>query len=163
MLYCPRMQHFPTKVTKLVTREQICTICCISHPENIPPNDETGYPLCATHYGELYRYLHPVNKNCGTCNKWLIERSKFRKCPNPPVVQRFLHENTPFTGDICPEDIVCISCYKAHLVILKHSSDTVQSLDEDLEDVIKKLKLELLKYVQKKGHYVMPYTSRLFL
>ena len=67
----PECSIFPQKVTKLVTREQICTIFSISNPE--PPNDETGYPLCATHYGELYRYLHPVNKNCRTCNKRLIE------------------------------------------------------------------------------------------
>ena len=133
----PECSIFPQKVTKLVTMEQICTIFSMSNPE--PPNDETGYPRCATHYGELYRYLHPVNKNCRTCNKRLIERSKFRKCPNPTVIQRFLHENTPFTGDIHAEDIVCIACYKAHLVILKHSSDTVQSLDQDLADAIKNL------------------------
>ena len=137
----PECSIFPQKVTKLVTMEQICTIFSMSNPE--PPNDETGYPLCATHYGELYRYLHPVNKNCRTCNKRLIERSKFRKCPNPTVIQRFLHENTPFTGDIHAEDIVCIACYKAHFVILKRSSDTVQSLDQDLADAIKNLKHEL--------------------
>jgi hypothetical protein len=61
----------------------------------------------------------------------VTERSKFRKCPNPTVIQRFLHENTPFTGDIRAEDIVCIACYKAHLV---NSSDAVQSLDKNLAE-----------------------------
>ena len=36
---------------------------------------------------------------------------------------------------------ICNACYKAHLVVIKHSNSAVESLDEDLASVIRKLRL----------------------
>ena len=47
--------------------DQLCDV--ISHLST----REDGYPLCTTHYGELYRFLNPVNRNCRTCNKFISD------------------------------------------------------------------------------------------
>ena len=138
----PNCSTSPQKVTKLVTREELCHIFSISDEENLPAN-ESGFPLCIIHYGELYRHLHPVTRNCTTCKKRITDCTKSRKCPNPALVQSFLCQNTNFTGEITANNQICNECYKAHLVVIKHSNSAVESLDEDLASVIRKLRAEL--------------------
>ena len=95
-------------------------------------HDISGYPLCITHYGELYRKLHPVSKNCKTCNKAITDPTKTRKCPDPALIENFLQQNTGFMAKIGVEDRICYACYKAHLVIIKQTNNTTESLDQDL-------------------------------
>ena len=125
--------------TKVVNKEGFL---CIVDTDNTSPDNENGYPLCIRHYGELYRYIHPINKNCKTCNKTL-DHTKSQKCLEPIFIQRFLLQNTDFAGEINVEDRICFACYKAHLVIIKHTSNTANSTDQDLSSLIDKLKTEL--------------------
>ena len=69
-----------------------------------------------------------------------FDHTKSRKCPDPILIQRFLLQNTDFAGEINVEDRICFACYKAHLVIIKHTSN---STDQDLSSLIDKLKTEL--------------------
>ena len=139
----PNCRTSPQKVTKLVTREELCHIFSISDQEILPANNESGFPLCIIHYGELYRHLHPLTRNCTTCKKRITDCTKSRKCPNPALIQSFLRQNTNFTGEITANNQICNACYKAHLVVIKHSNSAVESLDEDLASVIRKLRAEL--------------------
>ena len=77
----PNCRTSPQKVTKLVTREELCHIFSISDQESLLANDESGFPLCIIHYGELYRHLHPVTRNCTTCKKCITDCTKSLKCP----------------------------------------------------------------------------------
>ena len=121
------------KVTKLVTSDQLCHVFVISHLSA----REDGYPLCTTHYGELYRFLNPVNRNCHICNKFISDRTKFRKCPNPTLIKSYLQQHTNFTGDISADDMVCTACHK---VIIKQIIPKTLSLDKDLIEALKKSK-----------------------
>ena len=51
----PECDNAAYKVTKLVTSDQyeLCDVFVISHLST----REDGYPLCTTHYGELYWFL----------------------------------------------------------------------------------------------------------
>ena len=51
--------------------------------------------------------------------------------------------STDFAGEINVEDRICFACYKAHLVIIKHTINTANSTDQDLSSLIDKLKTEL--------------------
>ena len=130
------------KLTKLVNNEQLWRQFSMPDTHNPVGNDVSGYPLCTTHYGELYRKLHPVIKNCKTCNK-VIDHAKHRKCPDPTLIERFLQHNTSFSGTIDANDPICYACYKAHLVIVKLTSSTTDSSDHDLHTLIQQLKGEL--------------------
>ena len=127
------------KVTKLVTSDQLCDAFALAHLST----RMDGYPLCTTHYGELYRFLNPVNRNCCTCNKFISDRTKFRKCPNSTLITSHLQQHTNFTGDIGSNDIVCNACYKAQLVIIMHIENRTPSLDQDLIEALKKIKSEV--------------------
>ena len=109
-----------SKVTKLVAKANLCDILGVEI-ENAEPSDEEGTALCMEHYGALYRHLNPFNKKCITCDKTLNDVTKSRKCPDPALVQRFLQQNTEFSGQISIEDRVCYACYRAHLIIIKHT------------------------------------------
>ena len=131
------------KVTKLVNHEQICEFFSMPDTDNLETNDVSGYPLCITHYGQLYRKLHPFSKNCKTCDKLITDHTKYRKCPDPTLIGKFLQQNMDFTGKIYVEDHICYACYKSHLVIIKLTNNTKDSSDQDLFALIQQLKAEL--------------------
>ena len=62
----------------------------------------------------------------------MTDMSKSRACPQPDVIQKYLRENTEFSGEICNDDRVCYACYKSHLITIKHLNSTVNSTDADL-------------------------------
>ena len=93
------------------------------------------------HY--IYRHINPININCKTCKKYILDHTKSQKCPDPILIQRFLQQNTYFTGQICIEDRICNVCYKAHLVIIKHTNNTTSSTGQDLSCLIDRIKTEL--------------------
>ena len=66
----------------------------------------------------------------------MTDISKSRTCPQPQVIQKYLRDNTDFVGEICTDDKVCYTCYKSHLIIIKHINSTVSSTDADLHSLI---------------------------
>ena len=72
-----------------------------------------------------------------------LDHTKSRKCPDPTLIQRFLQQNIDFTGQISIEDRICYVCYKAHLVIIKHTNNTTNSIGQDLSCLIDRVKTEL--------------------
>lgn len=140
--YVPGCSDSVQRVTKLADKESLCAILDI-HTENAAPDDKRGFPLCIEHYGVLYRCLNPESRKCKACNKRILEHTKSRKCPDPMLIQRFLQQNTDFSSQICAEDHICYSCYKAHLVIIKHINNTTSSTDQDLCCIIDQVKTEL--------------------
>lgn len=69
--------------------------------------------------------------------------TKTRKCPEPSVIQNFLRRNTEFIGEINDRDLVCDTCCRGHLVILKHLQKTINSTDSDLRATLNKIKEEM--------------------
>ena len=90
--------------------------------------DEEATPI---HYGALYKALNPTNRlrKCITCGKSFTDPLKSHSCPEPELVQKFLVQNTEFSGQIRSEHCVCFACYKANLVIIKHLNDKIASTD----------------------------------
>lgn len=99
-----------------------------------------GFSLCGEHYGALYRQLNPLNHNC---NKVLQDITKARKCLHPSLIQKFLSDNHDFVGTITDNDQVCNTCYKSHLVLIKHATNSVESTDSNLAVSISQLKRQL--------------------
>ena len=77
------------KVTKLVSKERVCTFFGIDI-ENAEPINEEGTPLCVEHHGALYRHLNPFNKKCRTCDRSFTDPTKSRKCPEPVLIHNKL-------------------------------------------------------------------------
>jgi len=95
------------------------------------------------HYGEMYRYMNPYKTKCRTCDRKFTDATKIRICPDPDLVQKFLEQNTDFAGPINPDDRVCYTCYKSHLLITKHTHNTPSSTDPDLLTKINMIKCEM--------------------
>ena len=138
----PTCDRMSSKVTHLVDQSTLCEIMHISGSD-LELCEAQGFPLCSEHYGALYRKLNPFKRNCKTCNKALLDITKARKCPNPTVVQKFLSENLDFDGTINDEDRICTTCYKSHLILIKHITQSVKSTDSDLTHKISELKSEM--------------------
>ena len=83
--------------------------------------------------------------NFSTCGKVISDMSKSRSYPEPEILQRFLQDNTEFTGDLSPNDRVCYVCYRSHLAIVKHCKLSVRSCDADLEQLISSLQSNLCR------------------
>ena len=107
------------KVTKLVDKVSICNFFSGQDENiNIQPESavhEEGVGLCKQHYGTWYRHIHPFLSKCKTCDKNMTDMSKSHACPQPDIIQKYLRENTEFSGEICNDDRVCYACYKSHL------------------------------------------------
>ena len=132
------------KVMKLVNKAGVCDFFGVQIKNTEPTcSDEDGTALCMEHYGALYRHLNPFNKKCRTCDKTLNDLSKSRKCPEPALIQRFLQQNTEFSGQITTDDRVSYARYRAHLIIIKHTHNTTNSTDADLSILIDRIKSEM--------------------
>ena len=66
--------------------------------------------------------------------------SKSRPYPQPSLIHNFLRENTDFSGEIGTNDRACYTCYKSHLVTIKHINHTAQSIKQDLGTLLTKIK-----------------------
>ena len=84
--------------------------------------------LCMTQFS--------LNKHCFTCSSSL-RNCRMRVCPNPKLVQQVLGERTGFEETIPASARVCAPCYKAHMLIIKEGS---KSIDQDLIQLITDLK-----------------------
>ncbi len=49
----------------------------------------------------------------------MTDMSKSRAYPQPDNIQKYLRDNTDFSGEIASDDRVCYACYKSHLIIIK--------------------------------------------
>ena len=104
-----------------------------------PSDSSPMHVFCKQHYQAVYRHLHPKvfkkTRQCKTCKRYT---QKLRPCPHPEVVQDFLTQNTHFEEEIGPDDRVCYSCYRSHLVLVKQIQHhpTCTSNDSDLRQVI---------------------------
>ena len=52
---------------------------------------------------------------------------------------KVLRENTDFSTEINPDDRACYTCYKSHLVTVRHLNGTTQSTDTNLQEFLKKI------------------------
>ena len=131
------------RVTKLVDKTTICNffggLVENESTESVSAMDGEGLGLCKEHYGVWYRHTHPFQTKCKTCEKNMSDMSKSRACPQPIVIQKYLQENTDFSGYISNEDRVCYACYRSHLVTIKHLNNTVHSTDSDLHSLLDKI------------------------
>ena len=99
----------------------------VQHLE-LKPNTPFPIPLCKAHYHVLYNAVRHT-KYCRTCGRRLSPGGG-RSCPNPKIIQEHLSQNTDFLGDISEQDLVCMTCYKSHLLGLRESKTT--STDSDM-------------------------------
>ena len=144
----PECTHSAQKVTKLTSKSAILRFFTTENTEDSDmsqSSDSTneGVPLCAEHYGAWYRSSHPSHIKCKTCGKTLIDISKSRPYPQPSLIHNVLRENTDFSGEIGPNDRACYTCYKSHLITIKHINHTAQSIKQDLGTLLTKIKESL--------------------
>ena len=92
--------------------------------------------LCKAHYHVLYDTIQHT-KYCRTCGRRLPPGGG-RSCPNPKIIQEHLSQNTDFLGEISEQDLVCKTCYKSHLLVLRDSKTT--STDSDIEAILSALR-----------------------
>ena len=147
--FLPDCTNISSKTTQLVDYSRLCNLFNISE-ENSEYSNMKQFPLCSEHYGTLYKQLNPTNRNCRTCSKVITDTSKTRKCPNLSLIQHFLSDNQDFVGTIDEEDRICYTCYKSHLVTIKHVTNSVESKDSDLEALVFQIR-STLPEVQKLG------------
>ncbi len=88
-------------------------------------------PLCKQHYHAVYNELHPTQTHCSTCQVSL-KHSSPKPCPQPSTIEEYLKTNMGFEGSIGENDMVCYSCYRSPLFILKQSKNI--STDRDLKN-----------------------------
>jgi len=134
----------PICVCKITTLSDKSTICSSfgMDKENSEPietaSSNEGIPLCTYHYGILYRHLNPSHLKCKTCSKHISDITKSQAVPEPGMIGAFLSENTDSNESISSNDRVCFTCYKSHLLLLKHLKGSVKSTDSDLKTSIVK-------------------------
>ena len=130
----------PTFVcTHIATAVQLQALACKDEfPQQCFP---VPTPLCKTHYYLVYKELNPTQTHCSTC-EINLRNSIVRQCPDPQKIQHYLAEHTEFEGKLSEQSVVCFSCYRSQLCMLK--SFEGKSTDSDLSDVIIKLRACLL-------------------
>ncbi len=74
------------------------------------------------------------------CSKQFDTSDKRRSIPDLDIVQHFLQPNTEFRETLQMDDHVCYTCYKSHLVLVKHVKQIVCSTDSDLLDLVCQVK-----------------------
>ena len=130
ILGCSNSVH---KVTKLVSKERVCTFFGIDI-ENAEPINEEGTPLCVEHYGALYRHLNPFNKKCRTCDRSFTDPTKSRKCPEPCI-------NSEISTTNCGPGCKCLRCCnlpdsESPEMIVDDSEDLESDSDDDLQRAV---------------------------
>lgn len=124
---------------------------------------DEGVGLCKEHYGQCYRHFHPFQTKCKTCEKNMAEMSKSRTCPQPKVIQKYLTDNTDIVGEICTDDKVCYTCYKSHLIIIKHINTPqmsyVRTIDQAIQYTSNVLAVEVGEAILKQTALLLPSSS----
>ena len=77
------------------------------------------------------------HQKCKICNKDM-QNKKDRHCPNPEKIEQFYRERVGSDIRISGEDVICVTCYKAHKTILENEDE--QSNDDDLLELIDSLR-----------------------
>ena len=90
-------------------------------------------PLCKQHYHAIYNKLHPIQTHCSIC-QISLKHSSPKPCPQPSIIEDYLKTNMGLECSIGENDMVCYSCYRSYLFILKHSKKI--STDRDLREHI---------------------------
>ncbi len=94
-------------------------------------------PLCKQHYHLVYSVIGARQIYCATCST-ALKYPNYRKCTDHQKIEEYYKNHTDFDGQIDVNDKVCLTCYKAHLVIIKNNCQV--SIDADLEQRIDNLK-----------------------
>ena len=131
--------------------------------------------LCSKHYQELYRQFtsHP----CASCNIKPKPGTSFtRHCPDPTLVNKALYGNSDEAEYLTPSDCICLSCYKAHLEIIKSYKHEYKLVDmiqiwkfaqSDSTDPLTKAILKVVLYIanefESQRAVLLPKVSQLFL
>ena len=97
----------------------------------------TGVTLCTDHYNVIYRSLpEKVNllahKKCKTCSREISKKTDYHHCPDPQKIKEYLRDTIRCDVHISSADIICLTCYKAHKIILEHENE--QGKDKDLQN-----------------------------
>jgi len=142
--YVPHCTKSDIKVTKKGNMQDLLKFFEIEHPNDA---NLEQVPLCTHHYMQWYRQHQQVSSHiiCTTCGKYIDDFSKSRPVSEANKLQQFLVTNTTFRGEINSTDRVCLSCYKAHLIVFKHIKSSVSSTDSDLQDTIEGIRKSLPK------------------
>ena len=61
-------------------------------------------------------HVQAHSSKCKTCDKNMTDMSKSRACPQPHIIQKYLGDNTEFSGEICSNDRICYAWYKSHII-----------------------------------------------
>ena len=77
-------------------------------------------PLCKSHYLNYdLQSFKPHPKTLQMYHLDIIIATKL--CPQPSTIEKHLREKMGFDGKIGVTDLVCYSCYRSHLYILKQN------------------------------------------
>ena len=139
--YVSQCNECVCKITTLSDKSTICSSFGMDKENSEPietASSNEGIPLCTYHYGILYRHLNPSHLKCKTCSKHISDITKSQAVPEPGMIGAFLSENTDSNESISSNDRVCFTCYKSHLLLLKHLKGSVKSTDSDLKTLIDK-------------------------
>ena len=144
--YVSQCNECVCKITTLSDKSTICSSFGMDkeNPEPIETaSSNEGIPLCTYHYGILYWHLNPSHLKCKKYSKHISDITKSRAVPEPGMIGAFLSENTDSNESISSNDRVCFTCYKSHLLLLKHLKGSVKSTDSDLKTLIDKIEANL--------------------
>ena len=91
----------------------------------------------------IFDHLNPSHLKCVTCSKQIADITKSRAVPEPSVIWEFLSQNNDSSENISTDGRVCFTCYKSHLLLVKHLKGSVISTDADLKTLIHKIEASL--------------------
>lgn len=132
MLHTRLCTHKVYASTQMASKEALTAILQaqgLQHHDDIP----VPTPLCSHHYHLVYNLLNPPRQmNCAVCSL-SFKHTQYRSCPQPDTIERHLRETIGFDKHIGPEDKICYSCYKSHLVILQECKN---ARDSDLAGIL---------------------------
>ena len=133
--------------------------------------------VCGDHYNQLYRQFHKTSHPCFSCGIKPKRGTTFtRHCPNPSLVNGYLSEGGE-AGEITSSDCICLSCYKAHLAIIRahEENNSLEDLadiwqhvlcDENSDELTKAMLASVLYVADEfKNHraVLLPHVSRVFI
>ncbi len=133
--------------------------------------------VCGDHYNQLYRQFLRPSQHCFSCGIKSKNNTTFtRHCPNPSLINAYLNSREE-SEEISSSHHICLSCYKAHLAIIKmHEQNNTladlidiwkHTLSNENNDELTRATLHSALYVADEfinQHAVLlPHVSRVFL
>ena len=96
----------------------------------IKPSPDLPFLLYRDQYTDLYKLFHPQS-TCASCGATSKRGTSFsHHSPDTHAVSLHLEETTGIKTNVNPGDLLCTTCYKLHLSILK-ALETQQSRPSD--------------------------------